>query len=182
MLNCVLRRSGGEVPVCSAYHDSLPSFHTFRGSLSTEPEQSFAQLYTPTSDEIVPIPHAGENLDAETVPNPPPYSWIQTSDSITVAFPLPATAPKPAIKVTFTLNLFISNRAQELNPSPTPLSRYIAKSFWDGIQSSTSLRTWEKTGRGVSGPSLYTSTSDMKEMVTSLCALWDPFGGTFVSF
>ena len=144
-LNYVWRPSG-EVPVYPAYHNSLRSFHTFGGSLSTEPELPIAQPYTPTSNEIIPIPRVGENLDAETVPDPPLYSWTQTSDSITVAFPLPTTTPKSAIKVTFTLNLFISNGPQESNPSPTPLSLYLAKAFWDGVQSSTSFRTWEKTG------------------------------------
>ena len=83
-LNYVWRPSG-EVPIYPAYHNSLPSFHIFGGLLSTEPEQPIAQPYTPTPDETVPIPRAGENFDAGTVPQPPPYSWTQTSDPITVA-------------------------------------------------------------------------------------------------
>ncbi|KAF9783227.1 hypothetical protein BJ322DRAFT_142228 [Thelephora terrestris] len=149
ILNCVWQRTGREVPVYSAYHDSPPSFHIFGGSPYTEPENSTAKPHTPAPDEIAPIPRAGENLDAEMVPKPPPYSWTQTSDSVTVAFPLPSTTPKSAIKVAFTqksLNLLISDASQEFNSSPLPLPRYIARVFWDGIQSSTSLWTWEKTG------------------------------------
>lgn len=141
------RRTGREVPVCSVYHKSPPSFHIFGGSMYIEPEKTIAQPYTPTPDEIAPIPRAGENLDAETIPKPPPYSWTQTSDSVTVAFPLPSTTPKSAIKVTFTpkaLNLFISNGSSE--SSSLLLPRYIAKPFWDVIQPSTSLWTWEKMG------------------------------------
>jgi hypothetical protein len=149
-LNCLWHRTGREVPVYSTFHDSPPSFHIFGGSLYTEPEKAAAQPYTPTPDEIAPIPRAGENLDAEPLPKPPPYSWTQTSDSVTVAFPLPSTTPKSAIKVTFTpkspqpLHL----RCLNWNPdsSPIPLPRYIAKSFWDGIQASTSFWTWDKAG------------------------------------
>ncbi|KAF9646037.1 hypothetical protein BDM02DRAFT_3189162 [Thelephora ganbajun] len=148
-LNCLWHRTGREVPVYSIFHDSPPSFHIFGGSLYTEPEKSTIQPYTPAPDDIAPIPRAGENLDAETIPKPPPYSWTQTSDSVTMAFPLPSTTPKSAIKVTFTpktLNLFISGASSESDSSPIPLPRYIAKSFWDGIQTSTSFWTWDKTG------------------------------------
>lgn len=144
------RRTGGEVPVHSAYHDSPPSFQIFGGSPYTEPDETIAQPYTPTPDEIAPIPRAGEDLDAENViPKPPPYSWTQTSDSVTVAFPLPSTTPKSVIKITFTsksLNLFISDASSESSSLPFQLPRYIGKQFWDGIQPSTSLWTWDKTG------------------------------------
>ena len=142
-------RVGREVPVHSAYHDSPPSFHIFGGSLYTEPEEPITQPYNPSPDEIAPIPRANENLDAEPIPKPPPYSWTQTSDSVTVAFPLPSTTPKSAIKVTFTLkalNLLISDISSESSSFPFPLPRYIARAFWDGIQPSTTLWTWEKTG------------------------------------
>ena len=148
-LNSLWHRTGREVPVYSAFHDSPPSFHVFGGSLFTESEKPTAESYTPTPDEIVPIPRAGENLDAEPLPKPPPYSWTQTSDSITVAFPLPSTTPKSAIKVAFTpkaLNLLISGSSSQSDASPIPLPRYIAKSFWDGIQASTSFWTWDKEG------------------------------------
>ena len=148
-LNCLWHRTGREVPVYSTFHDSPPSFHIFGGSLFTEPEKSTAQPYTPTPDEIAPIPRAGENLDAEPLPKPPPYSWTQTSDSVTVAFPLPSTTPKSAIKITFTpksLNFLISSASSQSDSLPVPLPQYIAKPFWDGIQTSTSLWTWDKAG------------------------------------
>ena len=149
MLNRLWHRTGREVPIYSTFHDSLPSFHVFGGSLFTEPEKPTAQPYTPTPEEIAPIPRAGENLDAESLPKPPPYSWTQTSDSVTVAFPLPSTTPKSAIKVAFTpksLNLLISSAPSQSDASPIPLPQYIAKSFWDGIQASTSFWTWDKAG------------------------------------
>ena len=147
-LSCLWHRTGREVPVYSTFHDSPSSFHIFGGSLFTE--KPTAQPKTPTPDEIVPIPRAGENLDAEQLPKPPPpYSWTQTSDSVTVVFPLPSATPKSAIKVTFTLkslNFFISDPSSQSNSSPIPLPRYIAKPFWDGIQPSTSFWTWDKAG------------------------------------
>jgi hypothetical protein len=143
------QKIGREVPLYSTYHDSPPSFNIFGGSLYTEPEKPIAQAYTPTPDEIAPVPRAGENLDAETIARPPPYSWTQDSDSVTVAFPLPSTTPKSAIKVTFTpkaLNLLTSGESSESSFLPFPLPKYIAKQFWDGIQPSTSLWTWDKEG------------------------------------
>jgi len=148
-LSCLWHRTGREVPTYSTFHDSPPSFHVFGGSLYTESETATIQPYTPTPDEIAPIPRVDENLDAEPFSKPPPYSWTQTSDSVTVAFPLPSATPKSAIKVTFTpkaLNLFISGAFPESSSSPIPLPRYIAKSFWDGIQTSTSFWTWDKAG------------------------------------
>ena len=148
-LNSLWHRTGREVPAYSTFHDSPPSFHVFGGSPFTESEEPTAQPYTPTSDEIAPIPRAGENLDAESLPKPPPYSWTQTSDSVTVAFPLPSTTPKSAMKVTLTLkalNLLISDTSSQSDSSLIPLPRYIAKSFWDEIQASTSFWTWDKAG------------------------------------
>ena len=148
-LNCLWHRTGQEVPVYSTFHDWPPSFHIFGGSLFTEPEEPITQPHSPDPDEIVPIPRAGENLDTEPLPKPPPYSWTQTSDSVTVALPLLSSTPKSAIKVTFTpksLNLLISGASSQSDSSPIPLPRYIAKSFWDGIQPSTSLWTWDKAG------------------------------------
>ena len=148
-LNCLWHRTGREVPIYSTFHDSPPSFHIFGGSLFTESGNSAASSYTPTPDEIAPIPRAGEDLDAGLLPKPPPYSWTQTSDSVTVAFPLPSATPKSMIKVTFTpksLNLIISGTSPESDSLPIPLPRYIAKPFWDGIQPSTSLWTWDKAG------------------------------------
>lgn len=104
--------------------------------------------YEPTSDELAPIPRAGENLDNPSldlgIKPPPPYSWTQTSDSVTVAFPLPSSTPKQAIKVTFsprTLTVLVAAEA----PSPSaPIPKYTAKVLWDGIQPSSSFWTWDK--------------------------------------
>ena len=154
-LRCLWHRIGQEIPVYSTFYDLPPSFHILGGPLCTETERATAQSYTPTPEEIAPIPRTGENLDAEPLPKPPPYSWTQTSDSVTVAFPLPSTTSKSAIKVTFTtkaLNLFLLSDAQlESSSSPIPLPRYVAKSFWDGIQASTSFWTWDKAGEKTFG-------------------------------
>ena len=144
-------RTGREVPFYSTFHSSPPSFHIFGGSMYMESEKPTVnvQPYNPTPDEIAPIPRAGEDLNAGPLPEPPPYSWTQTSDSVTVAFPLPSTTPKSAIKVTLTpkaLNLFISGTSSQSDRSPIPFPRYVAKSFWDGIQMSTSFWTWDKAG------------------------------------
>ncbi|KAJ1303213.1 hypothetical protein OPQ81_011412 [Rhizoctonia solani] len=105
---------------------------------------------TPTKDEIVPIPRAGENLDASSTsetpiaPIPPPnmYSWSQTEDSITVMFPLPSSTPKSAIRITLgklhlTLNVISS-------ATTVPLPKYAQCPWWAEIDPGASLWTWER--------------------------------------
>ncbi|CAE6489061.1 unnamed protein product [Rhizoctonia solani] len=107
---------------------------------------------TLTKDDIVPIPRAGENLDAlstsenSIAPVPPPraYSWTQTDDSVTVIFPLPSSTPKSAIRITLgkphlTLNVISSTSA------PVPLPKYTQCPWWAEIDPGASLWTWEHT-------------------------------------
>lgn len=99
-------------------------------------------MHDPAPSEYVPIPRQGENIDVRSEPEkPPPYSWTQTADSITVAFPLLSTTEKSDIQVEFsshTLDLHLSSLASTPN--------YSAKRFWDGIIPSTSYWTWDREG------------------------------------
>ncbi|TEB39853.1 hypothetical protein FA13DRAFT_1751073 [Coprinellus micaceus] len=107
------------------------------------------------SDEIAPIPRTDENLDdadkyESPVKYPPPYSWTQTSDSITVAIPLPSATTKDIIRVAFspkTLTVHIDYRAS----TSIPIPRYSAKELWDTISPSSCFWTWDKEAERVYG-------------------------------
>ncbi|KAI0785280.1 hypothetical protein C8Q75DRAFT_794710 [Abortiporus biennis] len=148
-------RRGGSVPTYVFYDETRETFVLFGGSnyRALDTPQS-PEEYQPTADEIAPIPRAGENLDSDTVavddtilpPKPPPYSWTQTDDMVTIAFPLPSSTPKSAIKVVLSptsLTVLIYG-GQDILSGGIPLPKYSSKSLWDGIKSSSSLWTWDK--------------------------------------
>ncbi|EJU03101.1 hypothetical protein DACRYDRAFT_65273 [Dacryopinax primogenitus] len=103
----------------------------------------------PQADEIAPIPRPDENMnDVPAIRDlkPPPYSWTQTNDSVTVVFPLPSTTPKASIRVLFSaqnLTLLVSDRDTR---TAFPFPVYVRKLFWDGIHSDTSYWTWDRAG------------------------------------
>ncbi|KZO96947.1 hypothetical protein CALVIDRAFT_105308 [Calocera viscosa TUFC12733] len=115
----------------------------------------------PQEDEIAPIPRPEENLNAVPVPaareaRPPPYSWTQAHDAVTVVFPLPSTTEKGSIRVLFSqqnLTLLVSDRG---GGSAIPLPVYVRKPFWDGIHADTSYWTWEREAGSGSAVGLLT--------------------------
>ncbi|KAF9046723.1 hypothetical protein BJ165DRAFT_1473886 [Panaeolus papilionaceus] len=163
-LDVVWHRRGTDVPMYASFVDSLQAYLVVAGSSYPVPDAQINKAYEPTSDEIVPIPRADENLDvappANTepeIPRPPPYSWTQTSDSVTVAFPLPSTTPKNKIKVLFTtqtLTLHIdSYPLASLNDTSEPgpagsikLPHYSAKAIWANVNTSSCFWTWDREG------------------------------------
>jgi len=141
-LNVLWSRRGQDAPIYTAYHESSKSFLLIGGSNYLPIGHAHLPSYEPAPDEIAPIPRAGEVLETDA-PKHPPYSWTQTSDSVTVAIPLPSSTPKHTIKVTFapeTLTVLIENDI----PTSLPLPHYSAKRLWDGISPSTSYWTWDR--------------------------------------
>ncbi|KZT34363.1 CS-domain-containing protein [Sistotremastrum suecicum HHB10207 ss-3] len=99
----------------------------------------------PGPDEIAPIPRPDENLDKIDVP---PYSWTQTSDSVTIAIPLPNTVTKADIKIAFSpksLSVIIKNLPNQ-SDIRFPVPNYTLRELWASIDSSASLWTWEQGG------------------------------------
>ena len=152
-LEILWHRRGEDVPVYTTFVDKFNAHLIIGGSSYRDPEsQKLASPYEPTPDEMAPIPRANENLDA----SPPdqdkklyPYSWTQSSDSVTVAFPLPSTTPKTKIKVFFTmqtLTVHVDNNDQLIIPVPIPIPHYSAKALWAEINPSSSFWTWDKEG------------------------------------
>ena len=152
-LEALWHRRGEEVPVYTTFIDKLDAYLIIGGTSYYDPEsQKFTPAYEPTPDEIAPIPRANENL--EILPSDQdkklyPYSWTQTSDSVTVAFPLPSTTPKTKIKVFFTtqtLTVHVANDDELTLPISIPIPHYSAKALWADINPSSCFWTWDREG------------------------------------
>ncbi|KAL0961056.1 hypothetical protein HGRIS_006044 [Hohenbuehelia grisea] len=138
-------RRGDDVPFYVTF-DAASGAHLLVGSCVYRPvDVALPTAYEPSPDEIAPIPQAGENLDEAPagIPKPPPYSWVQTSDSVTVAFPLPSTTSKTDITVSFSprsLTLHVNSGTE----TPLPMPDYHQAQLWDTISPSSSYWTWDK--------------------------------------
>ncbi|KIK69551.1 hypothetical protein GYMLUDRAFT_151982 [Collybiopsis luxurians FD-317 M1] len=145
-INISWTRRGDQVPIMSKYDPSRNAFMLIGGSPYRDLTVAFSPPYEPSSDEIAPVPRAGENLDAVQADpaKPPSYSWTQASDSVTVAFPLPSNTPKSAISIRFTTNSLSLSINDFIPSTVVPLPQYSAKAFWDGISPSSSYWTWDK--------------------------------------
>lgn len=148
-LDIVWRRRGEDVPMLMTYHRARNAYFLLGSSPYRKISESHAVHYDPSPDEIAPIPRLEESLDAEGPPQPTkpyPYSWTQTSDVVTVAFPLPSTTAACHIRVTFsqrTLTIHVTSPSA-VEGFTTP--RYSVKQLWDGIRPSTSFWTWDREG------------------------------------
>jgi hypothetical protein len=145
-LEVLWRRQGDEVPIAAKYFNSRKMHLLIGGSPYLDQP---SRRYEPTPDEMAPVPRLGEDLDAMTATatpaKPPPYSWSQTADTVTVAFPLPSATPKGDIEVTFSTQSLTVRVAGE-TPSSTPAVHYPAKDVWDGIRPTSSYWTWDREG------------------------------------
>ncbi|KAL1728591.1 hypothetical protein EV714DRAFT_214806 [Schizophyllum commune] len=147
-LATVFRRRGDFVPTYVRYDPIRHLVLLAGGSVYKSLEAPPTPHYEPKPDELAPIPRAGENLDgpsdaSDAPPRPPPYSWYQTPDALTVVFALPPTTTKRDIHVAFTsttLTLSIDNV-----PSSTPLHppTYSSARLWDKIRPETTYWTWD---------------------------------------
>jgi hypothetical protein len=140
-------RKGTSVPSYTSFQESKNSFLLI-GECVYEAKDMPTPVYEPKPEEYAPIPRKDENLDdpiqTQGLSAPPPYSWTQTSDSITVVFPLPSSTSKTAIRLRFgTQSLDLHILGQEENAL---VPRYSAQKLWDAINASTSYWTWDKEG------------------------------------
>lgn len=142
VLNVVWKARGDDVPMYVGYDESRTAFFILGKSMYKGVGVITPPTYEPSPDELAPVPRAGEVLpDGST--KPPSYSWTQTPDSVTVAFPLPSNVPKSAIHVTLTAKTLSLLVKHEL-PTSLPLPRYSLKELWDSINPSSSLWTWDR--------------------------------------
>ncbi|PIL22551.1 hypothetical protein GSI_15240 [Ganoderma sinense ZZ0214-1] len=149
-LQILWHRRGTDVPVYTSYDASREAFLFVGGSAYLPIATAPAPSYEPSPDEIASIPRADENLDTSTpASRPPPYSWTQTSDSVTIAIPLPASTPTAHIKVAFgprTLTVLVEGAATGGADADVPLvvPRFTLKPLWDGIHPAGSLWTFDR--------------------------------------
>lgn len=139
------RRRGEHVPISVEYDASRQAHVIMGGSLYRPFEMPAPAHYEPSTEEIAPIPRPNENLDTNDVDSakPPSYSWTQSNDEVTIAFPLPSSTNKSDIQVSFssrTLTVHVQTDAK----STVPLPHYSMKQLWDGIQTSTCFWTWDR--------------------------------------
>lgn len=142
-LSVLWRRQGEDVPIHTGY--AKDAFLLIGSSIYREIGALPAASFEPSPEEIAPIPRQNEELDAPTADpeKPPPYSWTQTADSVTVAFPLPSTTLKSNIKVTFSPRT-VTLHIQGTNITSIPFPHYSNKQLWDGISASSSLWTFDR--------------------------------------
>ncbi|KAL1741419.1 hypothetical protein HDZ31DRAFT_45492 [Schizophyllum fasciatum] len=144
-LATAFRRRGDFVPTYVHYDPNRRLCLLAAGSVFKTLEAPPTPHYSPKPDEIAPIPRAGENLDAKPAdaPRPPPYSWYQTPDALTIVFALAPSTTKHDIHVAFTsttLSLSVAN----LPPSvPHPPPTYASAPLWDRIRPETTYWTWD---------------------------------------
>ncbi|KAF9454702.1 hypothetical protein P691DRAFT_770235 [Macrolepiota fuliginosa MF-IS2] len=140
-------RRGEDVPLYTTFDESRGLYLLVGGSEYCRLDAPPLPTYEPSPDEIAPIPRADETLTLFDAPSkPPPYSWTQSSDSITVAIPLSSTAPKDKIKVLFssttlTFHVDLDNLS---TPQDVSVPRYSAKKLWGEISPSSSFWTFDR--------------------------------------
>jgi hypothetical protein len=139
------KKRGSDIPSYVALQDSL--WLVAASSPYQDIENPAPPSFVLSPSETTCIPRANENLDNGSAQPPPPYSWTQTSDSLTVVFPLPSNTPKSHIHVNISpkyLTVLVQNENPEV--SPVPLPRFAMRELWDAVDRSTSLWTWDKEG------------------------------------
>ncbi|PCH40088.1 hypothetical protein WOLCODRAFT_116605 [Wolfiporia cocos MD-104 SS10] len=150
-LEILWHRRGSDIPVYTSFDAGRQSF-LLAGSSYKPLDAAPMPSYEPSTDELVPIPRVNENLDGATPKKPPPYSWTQTSDSVTVAIPLPASTRTEDIQVAFSpRTLTVRVRTPPDANAPVKPPQYDMKQLWDGITPSASLWTWDRTAEHAYG-------------------------------
>ncbi|KAG5652903.1 hypothetical protein H0H81_003164 [Sphagnurus paluster] len=144
-LQVLWHRRGQEVPIYTAHCESLEAFLLIGGTRYQEVGHTSAPSYEPSLDEIAPIPRADETFDVDAPEplKPPPYSWTQSSDSLTIAIPLPSNTLKSQIKILFSPQALTVHVDSQVSTS-IPIPCYPAKKLWDTILPSSSYWTWDR--------------------------------------
>ncbi|GBE84930.1 hypothetical protein BKA93DRAFT_827070 [Sparassis latifolia] len=148
-LDILWHRRGEDVPLYTTYDETRSAFLFVGGSPYRPLGVPGPQEYEPSADELAPIPRQAEDLDNVTNVSqpikPPPYSWTQTDDSVTLAIPLPSSTPTEDIKIAFSpTTLTVLVRGESAMVGDIKLPHYDLKKLWDNIHASSSMWTWDR--------------------------------------
>ncbi|SCV70631.1 BQ2448_3393 [Microbotryum intermedium] len=162
-------------PLWRATGDDLPHFVQFQPALQRYCIGSTAPIHRSLTTQERPEPaldstesstldkgqwdRTGESLKAlqniDSCVLPPPFSWTQDSESVTIAFAIPSDVPTSSIKITFSrqfITLFVaSTRASFQSPLTAPhgtTPRISHKKLWDVIDPHTSVWTFDREAEG----------------------------------
>jgi hypothetical protein len=144
-LEVLWHRRGEDVPLYIMMNKE-GGLHLIGGSEYHKLDTPPLSVYEATPEEIVPLPQATGDLATLNAPSaPPPYSWTQTPDAVTIAIPLPSTTPKDKIRVLFSSTTLTLHVDLELStPLVVSVPKYSAKKLWDGISPSSSFWTFDR--------------------------------------
>jgi hypothetical protein len=144
-MDIVWQRQGSDVPIYTTYDASRSAHLLIASSSYRQIGAHTVPPYEPRASEIAPIPRRDENLDNEEngPQKPPPFSWTQTSDSVTIAFPVPSSTPTSNIKVAFSPRT-LTVHVQGEKSMETFLPHYTMMELWDSISPSDSLWTLDR--------------------------------------
>lgn len=146
-------------------HD-LPSFVTFvpesNRYIIGAASPLFASLADAPSKESPKLPssdHERVSVSGATITElveserPPPFSWTQDKESVTLVFAVPSDTPTSSIRATFSrqfLSIIVGDAASALSSSarPADLPRVSHKKLWDTIDPHTSVWTFDREAEG----------------------------------
>lgn len=160
-------------PLWSATSDELPAFVHYDAALQrfaigsgcpvkmAATEDAAVETGTesqahgvPSEDTDMQQAPTGSGRTANDGQKPPPFSWTQDRDSVTVAFPLPSDTPTSSIRLTLSrqyVTLHIASAMAALSPT-TPISSVVPrlshKKLWDVIDPNTSVWTFDREAEG----------------------------------
>ncbi|GAA5870986.1 hypothetical protein JCM3774_003496 [Rhodotorula dairenensis] len=159
-------------PLWSATSEELPAFVQYDASLQRFAIGSGCRVQIASEESVVEAgtesrsnTESSEDVDMRqeqtdsrrTVTDrqkPPPFSWTQDRDSVTVAFPLPSDTPTSSIRLTLSrqyVTLHVASAMAALSPS-TPISAIVPrlshKKLWDVIDPNTSVWTFDREAEG----------------------------------
>lgn len=129
----VWRRQGTHIPLYVNYVPEQSAFLLLGGSGYAE----YSSRPEPSPDEMGPME---DNLNGAAPQSPPPYSWTQAGDSVTIAFGLPGLTNKNHIYASFEHNKLSLRVGSPSWPQPS----YVGAPLWDTIDPPSSVWTWER--------------------------------------
>lgn len=159
-LQSLWRATSDELPAFVHYDAALQRFVIGSGSpvkIAHEGaivRETSPSLQGPPDDATSSQPQSDPVGTSPDRRRPPPFSWTQDGDSVTVAFPIPSDTPTSSIRLTLSrqyVTLHVASAAAALAPAAalSPIvPRLSHKKLWDLIDPNTSVWTFDREAEG----------------------------------